>query len=55
MSNPESGSSKIEIFGFSTVICNTSDRFFSPPENPSLRYLDKNSSPNPTALMFFFK
>jgi len=35
MSKPESGSSNIEILGFNTVISNTSDLFFTPPENPS--------------------
>ena len=44
--------SKIETFGFKTAICNTSARFFSPPENPSLRYLERNSSLNPTFSKF---
>src|SRR4029079_5351243 len=43
MSRPESVSSSTAIFGFSIAICRISTRFFSPPENPSLRYLDASS------------
>src|SRR3954453_23917731 len=34
-SSPESVSSRIATFGFSSSSCNTSNRFFSPPEKPS--------------------
>ena len=37
MSRPESVSSRMAIFGWSSVICRISWRFFSPPEKPSLR------------------
>jgi len=37
MSSPESVSSRIAILGESIAIWRISTRFFSPPENPSLR------------------
>ena len=44
MSSPESVSSRIASFGFWRISCRISIRFFSPPENPSLRYRRENSS-----------
>ena len=38
-SSPESVSSSIASFGFSTSICNISFFFFSPPEKPTFRLL----------------
>ena len=55
MSRPESGSSSMDMFGLRTAIWSTSERFFSPPENPSLRYLDRNSSLSPTWLRFLLR
>src|SRR3989338_7712458 len=43
-SNPESVSSKIPIVGCRTAICSISAFFFSPPEKPSLRYLNEGFS-----------
>ncbi len=42
ISNPESVSSKIANFGSNIAIWKISLRFFSPPENPSFKDLDKN-------------
>ena len=39
ISNPESVSSKIINFGSKINICKISNRFFSPPEKPSLTAL----------------
>ncbi len=36
MSSPESVSSRMPSSGFSMAICSISQRFFSPPEKPSL-------------------
>ena len=43
MSNPESISSKIIKSGVNNNICKISFLFFSPPENPSFKFLFKNS------------
>src|SRR3954453_5816340 len=42
MSSPESVSSRTATSGWSIAICRISARFFSPPENPSLRWREVN-------------
>ena len=48
MSRPESVSSRMARSGSRTAICMISLRFFSPPENPSLRYLSTNDESIPS-------
>ena len=51
MSRPESVSSKIASFGSSILSCKISF-FFSPPEKPTFKCLDKNFSSIPSSLAF---
>ena len=49
-SRPESISSRKTRSGFRRSICRISSLFFSPPENPSLRWRDAMSEFRPTFL-----
>ena len=49
MSSPESVSSRTANDGRSMAICNTSARFFSPPENPSFRFRRAKSPSIPSS------
>ena len=53
ISNPESISSKIQSFGLINNSCKISFFFFSPPEKPVFRSLERNdlSRPNFSAIL----
>ena len=54
MSRPESVSSRIAIFGWSSSSCRISWRFFSPPEKPSLTLRSANDGSTASRSMASF-